>query len=89
MSSESEDELDSILAGYVEPVQACDPAPTPEILGTVQSPTLDAVGAEGMAPHEGSGGEMRTGGDLCQGPPPSLPHAHHITILVLPLMKTV
>ena len=65
-----------VLAGadYVESDLAYEPVPTPEILGAVESPTEDAYGAEGMAPREGSGGELRTGGDRCQGPPPCLSH---------------
>ena len=53
-----------ILAGadYVEPDRAFEPVLTPEILGAVESPTKDASGAEGMAPREGSSGELQTGG---------------------------
>ena len=66
-----DDEIDRILAGadFVESEEAeGEPRPTPELIGAVQSPTIDAASTEGMAPREGSAGELRTGEGLCQGP---------------------
>ena len=46
-----------------------EPGPTPERLDAVASPTMDAWGTEGMAPREGSEGELQRRDGLCQGPP--------------------
>ena len=84
MSFSDDDDLDHILAGadYVEPDQAMlEPGPTPELLGAVESPTDDAVSVEGMAPREGSEGELRIGEELqigeglCQWPSPCFSQA--------------
>ena len=64
--SDEEDYLDCILAAAGD---ISEPGPTPELLGAVESPTSDAMGAEGMAPREGSIGVLRNGEGLCQGPP--------------------
>ena len=53
-------------------ILADEPGPTPELLDAVASPTVDAIGTEGMTPCEGSKGELRRGDGLCQGPPPSI-----------------
>ena len=67
--------LDHILVGadYTECEEAMEqPGSTPELLGTVRTPTNDAGGTEGRAPCEGSGGKLRVKGGSCQGP--SLSH---------------
>ena len=66
MSISDDDYLDCILAAADDIIE---PRPTPELLGAVESPTSDALGAEGMAPREGSSGVRRNGEGLCQGPP--------------------
>ena len=51
-----------------------EPAPTPELLDAVPTPTRDASGGtEGMAAQEGSERELRRGEGLCQGPSPIVP----------------
>ena len=60
MNPAEEAELDCILAraDYPEWDEASEqPAPSPEVIGAVMIPTMDAVSAEGMAPHEGREGE--------------------------------
>ena len=47
------------------------PGLTPELLDAVASPTMDAWGTEGIAPHEGSEVELQRGEGLCQLGPPS------------------
>ena len=65
------EEADRLLAEAAL-ILADEPGLTPELLDTVASPTMDAGGMEGMAPHEGSEGELRKGEGLCQGPPSSI-----------------
>ena len=68
MNPSEEAELDHILTGadYTERDEAT------EQLGTVRSPMNDVRGTEGMAYHEGSGGELQVGEGSCQGPSLSL-----------------
>ena len=71
MSFSEDNHLDLIVAGgdYVEPDQAMsEPGPTLELLGAVESPTDDTVSPEGMAPREGSKGELWIGEGPCQWP---------------------
>ena len=64
MSFIEDDDMDRILTGanYVEPDQVIlDTGSMPELLGAVESPTGDTVSREGMAPREGSEGELQIG----------------------------
>ena len=49
----------------------------PELIGAVRTPTNDTEGAEGMAPREGNGWELRVRGGSCQGPSHFLPISVH------------
>ena len=40
-----------------------------ELLGVVSAPADDSSGMSGMAPCDGACGELRVGGDSCQGSP--------------------
>ena len=53
-------------------ILADEPGPTLELLDAVASPIVDAIGMEGMAPHEWNEGKLRRGEGLCQEPPPSI-----------------
>ena len=65
------EEADSLLAEAddIEFVVESQPCTSPELLGAVtETPTSEAVNSTaGMAPREGSDGEMRRGEGLCQG----------------------
>ena len=77
MNLDEDVELDRILAGadFTEGGEANqEPGLSPELVGAVATPTVDAVIAQGMAPREGRQGVMQTGGGLCQGPFPFSPN---------------
>ena len=74
LNEEDERELDRILEGAEfddtafdeTPSQQVDPSQV-ELMGVVGSPTEEAIGSLGMAPHEGSYGVLRSGEGSCQG----------------------
>ena len=62
MNFNEDEEINRILAGadFIDTEEAeGEPRPTPELIGAIESPTIDAISTEGMAPNERSGGEMR------------------------------
>ena len=68
MNLEEEVEFDCILAraNYIEGGEADEErGSSPELPGAVDSPTLDAVSAQGMTPHKGSERELQTGVGFC------------------------
>ena len=75
MNPAEETELDRTLAGtdYTECDEASEqPGPSPGLIEAVTTPRMEAVSAEGMAPHEGRERVTRVGGDSCQAEGPSL-----------------
>ena len=72
MSLEYDDEeMDPLLAEAddIDFVGESRPCTSSELLGAAEIPTLEAVNSTaGMAPREGSDGELRRGEGLCQGP---------------------
>ena len=72
MSLEYDDEeTDRLLAAAddIDIVGESQPRTSPELLGTAETPTLEAAkNTAGMAPREESDGELRRGEGLCQGP---------------------
>ena len=71
MNPDEDTELDRILAGadYIDGGQADEePGPSPELLGAVKTPTVDAVNAQGIAPRDGREGVTQSGKGSCQGP---------------------
>ena len=68
----SDEETDRLLAAVDVADIESPPAPSPEILGVVQETPIDKVTTsdQGMAPLNGSEGELRRGEDPCQGPTP-------------------
>ena len=78
MNPDKDAELDCILAraNFTEGGEVDDePGLSPELVGAVTTPTVDAVRAQGMAPREGREGVTQTGQGLCQGPSLSFSHA--------------
>ena len=66
-----EEETDHLLAvaDDIDFVGESQPRTSPELLGAAETPTFEATkSTAGMAPHEGSDGELRRGEGLCQGP---------------------
>ena len=64
-------ELDRILveADFTEGGEADDePGLSPELVGAVVTPTVDAGSAQEMVTHERREGVMQTGKGSCQGP---------------------
>ena len=72
MSVNYNNEEDDCFLAEAALILADEPGLIPELLDAVAFPTMDAGGTEGMAPHEGSEGELWRGEGLCQGPPPSI-----------------
>ena len=72
MSVDYDDEETDRVLQEADIIVVDEPGPMPEILDAVMSQTTDTVGTEGMAPSEGSKGELRSGDSLCQGPPPGI-----------------
>ena len=80
-------EADEHLLGVVEESQ---PATSPELLGSViRTPTIDAeTGAAGLAPPEGSAGELQEGEGQCQGPSPD-DSTHHLKLMLTGFSSSV
>ena len=58
-----------MAADDIDFVGESQPRTSPELLGAAETPTFEAAkSTAGMAPHEGSDGELRRGEGLCQGP---------------------
>ena len=68
MSVDYDDEKADRMLAEAEIIVADEPGPMPELLDAVASPTVDALGTEGMTPHEGSKGELGRERAFCQGP---------------------
>ena len=76
-TSEIEEEFDHLLE-KTDPVEldiysplAIQEISSEELLGVVSAPADDTSSTSGMAPRDGACGELRAGGDSCQGSPPS------------------
>ena len=74
MNLDEDVDLDWILVGadFTEGGEADQkPGLSPEFVGAITTPTVDAVNTQGMAPPEGREGVTQTGEGLYQGPFPS------------------
>ena len=65
MSVDYDDEETDCILAKADIIIVDEPRPVPEMLDAVTSPTEDAGGTEGMAPSEGSEGELQKGEGLC------------------------
>ena len=85
----SDEETDRLLAAVDVADIESPPAPSPEILGVVQETPTDkaTTSDQGMAPLNGSEGELRRGEDPCQGPTPVT--LDMLSILTCTLRKAV
>ena len=67
MNQDEDMELERILAG-TDGEADDEPGLLPELVGAVNTPTVDAVSTQGMAPREGREGVIQTGEGSRQGP---------------------